>query len=162
MSSLLEEVQGNMGLKLASSCANVTPHLWAWPVAKACFPPKRMRRELWFVCRWEKHSAQTLPQPALNYCNHFCPRPLYVCLIEYYINFSVPSTIIYIKLLHEDNNKWLPPSTRQCCIVCWHSSAPCGLWSWFDIRPPGQMLRSRRPWRSHISTTHQPSMILQQ
>lgn len=96
-----------MGLRLASSWVNVTPHLWAWPAATACFPHRMMRRELWFLCRWDERRTQTLPQPALH-CYHLCPRHFYLCLIEYYIKLSL-STATCIPFIHEDINNRFPP-----------------------------------------------------
>lgn len=97
-----------VGLPLASLCVNVILHLWAWPTAMACFPHKMMWRDLCFLCRWEEHCSQTPLQPASHCCYHFCLRPFYLCLIEYYISFSLYSATIYITAIHEDMNNWLP------------------------------------------------------
>ena len=116
-----------MGLRLACSHVNVAPHLWAWLAATACSPEKMMRREL--RCRWDGHCSQTLPGPAFHCYYYLCSRRFYLWLVWYYIKFSLSSTVIYIPITSEYINNWLPPSTGQCCIICWHSSAPEGCYS---------------------------------
>ncbi len=108
-SSLPAWVRELLGLKLASSCVNVTPHLWAWPAATTCFLHRIIRRELKSLCRWERPRTQTLPWPALHCCYYFCPRHFYLCLIEYYFKFSpLLHQYIYIPFIHEDINNWSP------------------------------------------------------
>lgn len=115
-----------MGLRLACSCVNVTPHLWAWLAATVCIPEKMMRREL--RCRWDGHRPQTLPGPFI------------VIIISaqgafIYVLYSITSSSRSPQLLYTYHssmstiNNWLPPSTGQCCIVCWHSWAPEGHYS---------------------------------
>lgn len=75
--------------RLASSCVNVTPHLQAWPAATEFSTQHDEKRPM------QMHEAPHIdpPQPTplcWHWCYHICPRPFYLCLIEYYISLGLP------------------------------------------------------------------------
>lgn len=134
-------VREHMGLRLASSCVNVTPHRWAWPAATACLPHKMMRRIIIsaqgtfiYVCYSITSSSPCL-QPLYTY--HASMRTLIIDCPWYW-------TMLHCLL------------TARLVKGLWS----CGLWSWFHICPSGQILRSR-PFGNHANIPHQQSMLLQ-
>lgn len=80
--------------RLASSRVNVTPRLWARPVATPRSPARDDEKgnRMLTKMRGAPYAQQTLPS---HCCYPSCPGPFYLCLIEHYIKFSLPSTIMY-------------------------------------------------------------------
>lgn len=106
----------------------------------------------------DERNTQTLLLPA-SHCYHFCPRPFYLCLIEYYIRPSLGSTTIYITPIHEDINYWLPLVLASVILfVARLLKEACGLCPMCLLAQ--KMLRSRWSESSKTKSTLR-SLLLQ-